>query len=70
MKKGNKLKYFVIFNFAIVILYTAVVTTLTAITGQDFSSYHMVFCGIFGGSEFMATALIKIFKIKKEKENE
>lgn len=67
-KKSSKLKYFVIFSIAMVVAYTAVCTTLTALTDKDFSSLYLGFLGVFGG-EVMSCSLIKIFKLKEKDNN-
>lgn len=64
MKKISKLSKYIIFSFAMVIIFTIVVTILTAITEKDYSTIYSVFCGIFGG-ETLGCAIIKCFNIKK-----
>lgn len=68
-KGSSKLKYFVVFSFAMLLIMTAVVLILKTSTGLDYSVEYTVFCGVFGG-EVLSCALIKIFKIRKEESNE
>lgn len=65
-KKMPSLTKFIIFSFSVIIIYTIAVTILTAVTGQDFSAYYMTFCGVFGCSETLSCAIIKIYKLKNE----
>lgn len=63
--KLKKLTKYVIFSLLMVLIYTIVVTVLTAVTDKDYSTLYVTFCGIFG-SELLCTMLIKIFNLKKE----
>lgn len=63
-KKYHSLSMYVIFSIAMLLIYTVIVTTLTTITYQDYSTYYTVFAGVFGG-EILTCALIKIFKLKE-----
>lgn len=67
-KKPSKLKYFVVFSIAMVIIYTIVCTILTATTTQDYSTLYVPFLGVFGG-EVLSCALIKVFQIKNDEGN-
>lgn len=64
----KSLTKFIVFSISMVILYTIIVTILTAITGNDFSTLYSIFCAIFGG-EILSCALIKIFKLREENKN-
>ena len=68
-KKFPSLSAYVIFSITVLLIYTVIVTALTAITQQDFSTYYTVFAGVFGG-EILTCALIKIFKLKENDGNE
>jgi len=65
MKKLSKLSKYIVFSFSMVILYTIVITILTAVTDKDYSTLYTVFCGIFGGVETLGCAIIKVFNIKR-----
>lgn len=64
-KPISSLSKFIIFSFAMIIIYTIVVTVLTTITGNDYSQYYTVFVGLFGCSETLGCAIIKVFKLKQ-----
>lgn len=61
----KSLTKYVVFSLTMVIVYTVVVTVLTATTSYDYSSLYGVFCSIFGG-EILCASLIKIFKLKND----
>lgn len=66
-RKLNKitLAQYVTLSLFLVIIYTIIITTLKTITGNDYSTEYMTFCGVFGG-ESVLCGLIKIFKLKGE----
>lgn len=67
--KEAPLSSYVAFSITMVIVFTIVVTILTATTGQDYGTIYTVFVGCFGG-EILCVSLIKIFKLKEDDNNE
>lgn len=63
-----KLKHYVIISLCMVILYTIIVTILTTVNGEDYSTYYTVFAGVFGG-EIVCTCVLRIFE-KEDSKNE
>lgn len=68
--KINKLSAYVIFSIALLVIYT-VVTMLVTILRPNYINDTLTTCffATFGG-EILSCALIKIFKLKEEKEND
>lgn len=65
---ARDLTKFIIFSFAMVIIYTVVAIVFQALTGNPLSeTLTSCFFACFGG-EVLACALIKVFKLKKENE--
>ena len=63
--KKAPLSSYVVFSISMVLIFTLVVTILTATTGQDYGTIYTVFVVCFGG-EILCVSLIKIFKLKEE----
>lgn len=76
MKKMEKIKRnikkaplsaYVVFSLSMVIVCTIFAFILTSIFGEIYDTIYTVFVGVFGG-EVLASALIQIFKIRKDNE--
>ena len=66
LREARDLTKFIIFSFAMTIIYTIVAIVFQAMTGQPLSeTLTTCFMSLFGG-EVVSCALIKIFKLKNE----
>lgn len=63
----NSLTKFVVFSISVVILYTIVEMVVSSITGISHDTLTTCFYSVFGG-EILTCALIKIFKLKFDKD--
>lgn len=63
MKKLNGLDKYVIFSFAMIIIFTIVELILSVITGIENSTLITAWFSVWGG-EVLSLALIKIFKLR------
>lgn len=66
-KRMHSLTLYVIFSLAALIVYTIVEQVLSTVTGFTNDTLTTVFFAAFGG-EVLVAGLIKIFKLKNEKE--
>lgn len=66
-KKLHGLDIYVIFSISALIIYTIVSQVLAATLGIQYDTLTTCFFGFFGG-EIVTCALIKIFKLRKTKE--
>lgn len=63
---ARDLTKFIIFSFAMTIIYTVVAILFQAFTGETLSdTLTTCFFSVYGG-EVLSCALIKVFKLKKE----
>lgn len=69
MKKIPSLTKFIVFSFAVLIIYTIVEFVFSTITGISHDTLTTCFTGVFGG-EVLCAALIKVFKLKEEEKDE
>lgn len=65
MKKLPTLTKFIIFSFAVLLLYTAIEFIFSTISGISHDTLTTCLYACFGG-EVLACALIKVFKLKEE----
>lgn len=65
MKKIPSLTKFIVFSFAIILIYTVVELILSTKTGRSHDTLTTCLYACFGG-EVLACALIKVFKLKEE----
>ena len=66
---ARDLTRFIIFSFAMTIIYTIIAITFQMITGEALSdTLTTCFFAVYGG-EVLSCALIKVFKLKKEDGN-
>lgn len=65
MKKIPSLTKFIVFSFAVLLLYTVVEFIFSTITGISHDTLTTCLYACFGG-EVLACALIKVFKLKEE----
>lgn len=63
-KKVSALDKYVIFSFAMIILFTLAEFITSMITGIEHSTLIVAWFGVWGG-EVLSLALIKIFKLKE-----
>lgn len=68
MKEYPSLTKFVVFSFSLLIIYTIVEFIVSSITGQEHTTLTTCFFTCIGGEVF-SCCLIKIFKLKEEKES-
>lgn len=67
MRATNRsLTKFIIFSFAVLIVYTIAASIIFIFTGQEMSTLTTCFFSTFGG-EVLACAIIKIFKLKGDR---
>ena len=66
-RKLRGLDYYVIFSIAVLIIYTIVSQGMIIKTGHALDTLTTCFFGFFGG-ETVTCAIIKIFKLRAEKE--
>ena len=65
---ARDLTKFIIFSFAMTIIYTVIAILFQAITGNALSeTLTTCYFAVYGG-EVLSCALIKVFKLKKENE--
>ena len=69
LSKLNSLDKYVIFSIFIVLVFTVAEFVTSTITGVEHSTLCAMFFGCFGG-EVLSCALIKIFKLKEENDEE
>lgn len=62
----KSLDKYVIFSICVMLIYTVVELTLSSLTGVNHDTLTTALFGCFGG-EIFSCALIKIFKLKGEK---
>ena len=60
---------YVIFSLSVTLIYTVAEFITSTVTGQEKSTLTMAVYGFWAG-EIVACALIRIFKLKEDKENE
>lgn len=65
----HSLTYYVIFSIAMLIIYTTVEQIVSTVTGVSHDTLTTCFYSVFGG-EILCCALIKIFKLKGDNQNE
>lgn len=65
MKNLPTLTKFIIFSFAVLLLYTAIEFIFSTISGISHDTLTTCLYACFGG-EVLACALIKVFKLKEE----
>lgn len=65
---SRSLTKFIIFSFAVLILYTIAAAVIFCVTGEEMATLTTCFFSTFGG-EVLACAIIKIFKLKGEKKS-
>lgn len=65
----HSLTYYIIFSIAVLLIYTTVEQIVSTITGVSHDTLTTCFYSVFGG-EILCCALIKIFKLKENKEDE
>ena len=65
LKRTNKLDRYLIFSFAVVLVYIIAHTVIFAITGQEATTLTIAVFGLFGG-EIISCLLIKKFKLHEE----
>jgi len=64
MRATNRsLTKFIIFSFAVLIIYTVTTSIIFVVTGQEMATLTTCFFSTFGG-EVLACAIIKIFKLR------
>lgn len=68
-KKVSNLTYYVVFSISVLIVYTIVELLISNLTGTINDTLTTCFFGVFGG-EILTCALIKIFKLKEENQDE
>lgn len=67
---GRDLTKFILFSFAMTIIYTIIAIVFQAVTGNPISdTLTTCFFAVYGG-EVLSCALIKVFKLKEENNNE
>lgn len=64
-KKISALDKYVIFSFAMIIIFTLAEFITSMLTGVEHSTLIVAWFGVWGG-EVLSLALIKIFKLKEE----
>lgn len=64
------LAQYVCISLSLVLIMTIVVLILTTIFGNQYDTIYTIFCSVFGAIEVIAPAVIKIFKMKEDKEDE
>lgn len=69
-KQSHDLDKYIIFCFTVIIIYTIVHTVIFALTGQEASTLSVLVFGVFGTSEPILCAIIKIYKLKTEPKTE
>lgn len=69
MKKISKLALYVIFSLTTLLIFTVVSIILTFKTGYTMDTLTTCFFAVFGG-EVLMCALIKIFKLKGDNNND
>ena len=65
----HSLTYYVIFSIAVLMIYTIVEQIVSTVTGVSHDVLTTCFYSVFGG-EILCCALIKIFKLKEENDDE
>lgn len=68
-KKISNLTYYVVFCIAVLLIYTVTELLISGITGNINDTLTTCFFAVFGG-EILTCALLKIFKLKGENDNE
>lgn len=68
-RRMHSLTLYVVFSILVLIIYTIVEQTMSAITGFSNDALTTCFFACFGG-EILMCGLIKIFKLKEENKNE
>lgn len=68
MKKIPSLTKYIIFSFAVLLLYTVIEFIFSTISGISHDTLTTCLYACFGG-EVLACALIKVFKLKEENTN-
>ena len=63
---ARDLTKFIIFSFAMTILYTVIAIVFQAVTGETLSDTLTTCYFSLWGGEVLSCALIKVFKLKKE----
>ena len=67
---GRALTKFILFSFAMTIIYTIIAIVFQAVTGNPISdTLTTCYFAVYGG-EVLSCALIKVFKLKEENNNE
>lgn len=67
---GRALTKFILFSFTMTIIYTIIAIVFQAVTGNPISdTLTTCYFAVYGG-EVLSCALIKVFKLKEENNNE
>lgn len=61
---------FMVFSFAVLLIYTAVEMIVSTITGISHDTLSTCVYGCFGGIETLGCTVIKVFKIREENKDE
>ena len=67
-RKFSALDKYLIFCFFILLVYTIAHSIIFYLTGQEASTLSVLVFGVFGTSEPIICGLIKIYKLRNEKE--
>ena len=67
-RKFSALDKYLIFCFSILLVYTIAHSIIFYLTGQEASTLSVLVFGVFGTSEPIICGLIKIYKLRNEKE--
>ena len=70
MKKLRGLDKYIIFCFAVLLIYTIAEFIVSTITGMEHSTLSTVLFGCLGAPELLGCAVIKVFKIREEDKDE
>lgn len=68
-KKISSLTYYVVFSISVLLIYTVTELLISGLTGTINDTLTTCLFAVFGG-EILTCALIKIFKLKGENNNE
>lgn len=68
-KKVSNLTYYVVFSISVLLIYTVTELLISGLTGTINDTLTTCLFAVFGG-EILTCALIKIFKLKGENNNE
>ena len=68
-KRYSALDKYLIFCFSVLLIYTISHSIIFFLTGQEASTLSVLVFGVFGTSEPIICGLIKIYKLRNEKED-